>query len=136
MTGMEAVALIITALVVPYVVQLVKTEAITGNAARWLAIGVSLIAGVACAVIGGIPDTPGAWLACIITAIGAVQIAYAAFKSVGVTSNWLEALLALKLPKDADDPVAEAKNIALEAKADDVAARAKHAKDDVDEPVD
>lgn len=127
MTGIEAIALIVTALVVPYVVQLIKTEAMTGNAARWLAIGVSLVAGVVCALVGGIPTTPLEWVACIGTAIGVVQIAYAAFKSVGVTSNWLEALLALKLPKDADDPAAVASNIALDAKAENVTVRAKHA---------
>lgn len=127
MTAIEAVALIVTALVVPYVVQLIKTEAITGNGARWLAIGVSLIAGGACAIVGGIPDTPLEWVTCIGTAIGAVQFAYAAFKSVGVTSKWLDALQALKLPKDSDDPVAVANNIALEAKSENVLARAKHA---------
>ena len=135
MTGIEAIAIIVTALVVPYVVQIIKTNAMTGNAARWLAIGVSLLAGVVCALVGGIPTTPLEWVTCIGTAIGVVQIAYAAFKSVGVTSKWLDALQALKLHKDADDPIAEAKNIALEAKADDAAVRAKHAKDDADEPV-
>lgn len=128
MTGIEAIALIVTALVVPYVVQLIKTEAMTGNAARWLAIGVSLVAGVVCALVGGIPTTPLEWVTCIVTAIGAVQIAYAAFKSVGVTSNWLEALLALKLPKDADDPVAVKTNASMEAIADETAK--KQAKED------
>lgn len=135
MTGIEAIALIVTALVVPYVVQLIKTEAMTGNAARWLAIGVSLLAGVVCAIVGGIPTTPLEWVTCIVTAIGAVQLAYAAFKMVGITSKWLDALQALKLPKDADDSAAVASNIALDAKADEVAARAKHAKDDADGPV-
>lgn len=125
MTGIEAIALIITALVVPYVVQLIKTEAMTGNAARWLAIGVSVAAGIACALVGGIPATPLELVTCIITAIGAVQVAYAAFKSVGVTSNWLEALLALKLPKDADDPVAVKTNASMEAIADEAEKQAK-----------
>lgn len=135
MTGIEAVALIVTALIVPYVVQLIKTEAMTGNTARWLAIGVSVAAGIVCALVGGIPATPIELVTCIIMAIGAMQAAYAAFKSVGVTSKWLDSLQALKLPKDSDDPIAEANNIALEAKVADVAARAKHAKDDADEPV-
>lgn len=132
MTATEAIALIITALVVPYVVQLIKAEAVTGNAARWLAIGISLLAGVVCALVGGIPGTPGAWIACIVAAIGAVQLAYAAFKSVGITSKWLDALQALKLPKDADDPAAVARNIALESKAEEAADRAKHAGGDGD----
>lgn len=80
-----------------------------------------------CALVGGIPTTPIEWVTCIVTAIGAVQIAYAAFKSVGVTSKWLDSLQALKLPKDADDPAAAANNIALDAKAENATVRAKHA---------
>lgn len=97
MTWMEMVALLITALVVPYVVQLIKTEALTGNAARWLAFGVSVVAGIVAALVGGIPDAPADLLACILAAIGAVQLAYAAFRSVGITSKWLDALSAVKV---------------------------------------
>ncbi len=125
MTGIEAIALIVTALVVPYVVQLIKTEAMTGNAARWLAIGVSLVAGVVCALVGGIPTTPLEWVTCIVTAIGAVQLAYAAFKAVGITSNWLDSLQALKIPKDSDDPVAVKTNASMEAIADEAEKQAK-----------
>lgn len=93
MTSTEAIALVITAIVVPYAVALIRNESVTGSAARWLAIGVSLIAGVVAGVVGGIPATAGAWVTCLFAAIGGVQVAYTAFRSVGVTSGWLDALM-------------------------------------------
>lgn len=96
MTGIEAISLLIVAILVPYVVQLIKSETLTGNKARWIAIGISLCAGVFTALISGIPSTPAAWITCTLSAIGAVQIAYSAFKAVGITSGWLDALSAIK----------------------------------------
>lgn len=97
MTGMEAIALIATALVVPYGVQLIKHEAISGNAARWLAIAISVACGAVAGFVGGIPETVGAWVTCIFAAVGGVQVAYAAYRAVGVTSRWLDALSDVKL---------------------------------------
>lgn len=97
MTVMEAVVIVITILVIPYVVQLIKREAIKDNKARWLAICISLAAGIAAGLIGGIPVTTSAWVTCIFTVIGGVQVAYAAFKSVGITSKWLDALAEIKV---------------------------------------
>lgn len=123
MTGIEAIALIITALVVPYVVALIKNQTLTGNKARWIAIGVSVLAGVVTALVSGIPATPLAWITCILAAVGAVQLAYSAFKSVGITCGWLEALGAIA--KDSDDPLVIAKNQALKDKAEETAERAE-----------
>lgn len=92
MTSMEAIALIVTALVVPFVVQLIKQQAIVGNGARWIAIGVSVLAGICAGFVGGIPDNAGAWVTCILATVGGVQVAYAAFKAVGITSKWMDAL--------------------------------------------
>lgn len=92
MTITETIALIITAVVIPYIIQLIKSETITGKKAMWLAIIVSCIAGVIVGFVGGIPTTPAAWVTCIFAAIGGVQVAYAAFKTVGVTNKWLDAL--------------------------------------------
>lgn len=94
-TWIEMVALLITALIVPYVVQLIKTEAITGRKAQWIAVGLSLLAGLITAFVSGIPDTPQAWITCIMAAIGAVQFAYTVFKTVGITNKWLDALGAI-----------------------------------------
>ena len=93
MTIMEAIALVVTALVVPYVVALIRNEAITGNRARWLAVGVSALAGVVAAFVGGIPTSPAEVVACVFAAVGGTQVAYTAFRSVGVTSKWLTALM-------------------------------------------
>lgn len=93
MTIMEAIALVVTALLVPYVVALIRNEAITGNRARWLAVGVSALAGVVAAFVGGIPTSPAEVVACVFAAVGGTQVAYTAFRSVGVTSKWLTALM-------------------------------------------
>ena len=92
MTMIEVIAVVVAALVVPYGVQLIKLGAVSGSAARWLAIGVSVAAGALCGLAGGVPDGPGAWLACVMSTVGGVQVAYAAYKSAGVTSKWLDAL--------------------------------------------
>ena len=77
MTEIQAGLTVCTVLVVPYIVQAIKTKAMTGNVARWTAIA------------------PSAWVTSIFACVGGVQVAYAAFKSVGITDKWLDALLAL-----------------------------------------
>ena len=118
MTIMEAIAFIVTAVAVPYVVALIRGGGITGSKARWLAIGVSVLAGIVVGFVGGIPATPSAWITCVMAAIGAVQAAYTLFRSVGVTSKWLEALMALR--KDEDDPVIVAKNQSTKDISDEI----------------
>lgn len=95
MTILEAIMLLLTALVVPYVVQLIKTDAISGNAARWLAIGISVIAGIVSGLVGGVPANLGEWVTCILAAVGGVQVFYSIFKAVGITNKWLDALGAI-----------------------------------------
>lgn len=104
MEGMEAVALVATSLVVPFAVQLVKAGAVRGAAARWLAIGTSLAAGAVCAAAAGIPESPALWAQACFAAVGGTQAAYAAYKSVGVTSRWLDALAAVRAnPEEKED---------------------------------
>ena len=94
MTEIQAGLTVATVLVVPYIVQAIKTKAMTGNVAA------SAACGALTAMAGGIPADPSAWVTSIFAAIGGVQVAYAAFKSVGITDKWLDALLALgQLPK-------------------------------------
>lgn len=95
MTNIQAGLTVCTVLVVPYIVQAIKTKAMSGSAARWTAIGVSALCGVLTAMASGVPSDPSAWVTSIFAAVGGVQVAYAAFKSVGVTDKWLDALLAL-----------------------------------------
>lgn len=85
------IATIVLVVVLPYVVNLCKQEAWNANLKRWLAIGLSLLAGVATGLMAGMPtsETLVTW---VLAVIGGVQVAYAAFKTVGVTSGWLDAL--------------------------------------------
>ena len=95
MTNIQAGLTVLTVLVVPYIVQAIKSKAMTGNMARWIAIAVSALCGVLTAMAGGMPTEPAAWVTSIFACVGGVQVAYAAFKTVGVTDKWLDALLAL-----------------------------------------
>ncbi|MBW3090448.1 hypothetical protein [Bifidobacterium miconisargentati] len=93
MTIIQAISTLISVLVIPWVVQLIKTQAMTGTTARWVSLAISLAAGAATGLLGGIPNTPGDWVTCILAVVGGTQIAYSAFKAVGITNNWLDALL-------------------------------------------
>ena len=93
MTVIEAVAAIVAVVVIPFLVNAIKTKAMTGNVARWVAIIASVIGGIIVGLIGGVPTTPEAWLTTVFAIVGGVQFAYSAFKSVGITNAWLEALL-------------------------------------------
>ncbi|WP_294162225.1 hypothetical protein [uncultured Senegalimassilia sp.] len=95
MTIMQAGAAIVLSLIVPFAVQLIKTEAMEGKAARILALACSLLAGIVTGLVGGTPSDPGAWVTCAFAVVGGVQAAYTLFKGVGITSKWLDALLAV-----------------------------------------
>ena len=95
MNEIQAALTVCTVLVVPYIVQAIKTKAMTGNVARWIAIAVSALCGALTAMVNGMPADPGAWVTSIFACVGGVQVAYAAFKPVGITDKWLDALLAL-----------------------------------------
>lgn len=93
MTIMQAGAAIVLSLIVPFAVQLIKTQAMEGKAARLLALACSLLAGIVTGLVGGVPSDPGAWVTCAFAVVGGVQAAYTLFKGVGITSKWLDALL-------------------------------------------
>ena len=95
MTIMQAGAAIVLSLIVPFAVQLIKTQAMEGKAARLLALACSLLAGIVTGLVGGTPSDPGAWVTCAFAVVGGVQAAYTLFKGVGITSKWLDALLAV-----------------------------------------
>lgn len=95
MTEMELVSVVLIALVIPYAVQLVKTEAMSGTVARVVAIALSVVAGVVAGLVSGVPADPASWATCIFAMVGGVQTAYTLFRGVGVTSKWLDALLAV-----------------------------------------
>lgn len=85
------IATLVLCVVLPYVVNLCKKTEWSANLKRWLAIAFSIIGGVATAVLSGVP-TPETLVTWSLAVIGGTQIAYAAFKSIGVTSGWLDAL--------------------------------------------
>lgn len=85
------IATVIVCVVIPYAVNLCKNQSWNANTKRWLAIAFSIIGGLAVGCISGAP-TPETFVTWVLAVIGGVQVAYAAFKSVGVTSGWLDAL--------------------------------------------
>ena len=102
MTTIQAALAVISSVVLPFIIQAIKSEAMGGNAARWLAIAVRAPNSADAAIANGIPTDPGAWATAIFACVGGVQVAYAAFKAVGVTDKWLDALLAMGTPKKDD----------------------------------
>ena len=85
------VATLILCVAIPYVVNLCKKAEWSANTKRWLAFAFSAIAGIATALLSGLP-TPETLVTWVLAVIGGVQLAYAAFKAIGVTSGWLDAL--------------------------------------------
>lgn len=85
------IATIVICVILPYVVNLIKKANWSTNTKRWIAIVISLIVGIATGVIQGLP-TPETFVAWVLAVIGGVQVAYSLFASIGVTSNWLDAL--------------------------------------------
>ena len=94
---MQALTAVVLSIAVPRAVQLIKTEAMAGKAARVLALACSLLAGIVTGFVGGVPADPGAWVTCAFAVVGGVQAAYTLFKSVGITSKWLDALLGVSV---------------------------------------
>ena len=85
------IATLVICVIMPYVVNLCKKSQWDKNVKRWLAIGVSLLVGVATGVISGIP-TPETFVTWVLAVSVGTQDAYSAFKTIGVTSGWLDAL--------------------------------------------
>lgn len=99
MSVMQSATTIVTSVVMPSIIQAIKSGAMGSNEARWVAIAMSAVCGVLAAMADGMPGDPSAWVSSILACVGGVQVAYSAFKSVGVTDRWLDALLAADDPK-------------------------------------
>ena len=91
MEWITPIATLIIVVVLPYVVNLCKKASWSTNAKRWIAIVLSLVVGIATGLLAGLP-TAETFVTWVLAVIGGTQIAYSAFKSIGVTSNWLDAL--------------------------------------------
>lgn len=84
-------AMVVLIVAIPYVVNLCKKSEWSSDTKRWLSIGCSIVAGFATAFLSGAP-TPETLVTWVLAVVGGVQISYTAFKSIGITSNWLDAL--------------------------------------------
>lgn len=82
----------ILTIVIPFVINLAKKATWSANTKRWVAICFSVVGGVTTGFIAGMPSTPELFVGWVLTVVGGVQVVYAAFKSIGITSNWLDAL--------------------------------------------
>lgn len=98
---MVPIATLIVCVVLPYVVNICKKVEWSTSTKRWFAIGFSVLAGIATGVLTGVPtaETLVTW---VLAVIGGTQVAYSAFKSIGVTSTWLDALEGLGSAGDTD----------------------------------
>lgn len=86
-----AIAGLVSAFVLPFVIALIKRNQWSENVKRWIAVIVTVLVGIAAGILFGVP-TPET-LAVFVTAVyGAMNVAYALFKSIGITVNWLDAL--------------------------------------------
>ena len=85
------VSTIVISIVIPFVVNLCKKAEWSANFKRWLAIAFSVVGGVCVGLISGTP-TPETIVTWVMAVIGGTQVAYSAFKAIGVTSTWLDAL--------------------------------------------
>lgn len=92
------IATLIVVVVLPFFVNLCTTGAISSNVKRWIVIVVSLLVGIATGVLSGFP-TPETLVTWVLACIGGVQVAYSAFKAIGLTNTWLEALQGVGVDK-------------------------------------
>lgn len=95
------IATLIIMVVLPFFVNLCTTGAISSNAKRWVVIIVSIIVGLATGITAGMP-TPETLVVWCLAVIGGVQTAYSAFKAIGITNTWLDALQGVGVDKNED----------------------------------
>lgn len=91
MSWTVAIAGLISAFVLPFVIALIKRNQWSENVKRWVAVIVTVLVGIAAGVLFGIP-TPETLAVFVVAVYGAMNAAYALFKSIGITVNWLDAL--------------------------------------------
>ena len=94
-TWVQAIAALVISIALPFIVNLCAKSSWSKETKRGVAIVGALAAGAATGVMLGVP-TPESLLTWAFAIVGGVQTAYAAFKSIGVTSNALDALEAIE----------------------------------------
>lgn len=101
MEWVTPIATLVIMIVLPFFVNLCTTEAVSSNAKRWIVIIVSVIVGLATGITAGMP-TPETLVTWVLAVIGGVQVAYSAFKAIGITNTWLDALQGVGVDKPTD----------------------------------
>lgn len=91
MSWTVAIAGLVSAFVLPFAIALIKRNQWSENIKRWVAIIVTVFVGIAAGVLFGIP-TPETLAVFVAAVYGAMNVAYALFKSIGITVSWLDAL--------------------------------------------
>lgn len=94
----QPVSAIVVSVVIPLIVNVIKTKDTTSNSARWTALIVSVIGGIIVALASGMPTDPSEWATSIFVVIGGVQLVYNIFKSAGITNSLMDSLLDLDIP--------------------------------------
>jgi len=95
MEWVQPIASVVLVIVIPFLVTAATASFASSLAKQVLAITASILGGVVAAVLGGIP-TPGTLVVYILAVIGGVQVAYTAFKAIGVNNKWLDLILSFK----------------------------------------
>ncbi|MDR1713099.1 MAG: hypothetical protein LBR39_02945 [Coriobacteriales bacterium] len=97
MSWLQAVIGLVLVLVLPFVLAVAQhyQQEWSKTARRWVCIVASIVAGIATALLGGIP-TPDTFVLWVFAGIGGVQTSYAAYKAIGITVGWLDALEGVK----------------------------------------
>lgn len=88
----------VVAVLLPFVVALIARCSWSSAAKGWTAFGLSVVVGIvgAFAVMGVPPPTAIATFA--LAVFGGCQTSYLVFRKVGITSEWLDRLLAIGNP--------------------------------------
>jgi SNF family Na+-dependent transporter len=94
MTWILAVAGLISAVILPFIIALIQKYEWSTHTKRLIAIITTIVVGMAAAVATGMP-TPETLVTFILAVIGAMNLAYALFKKLGITVKWLDALTEL-----------------------------------------
>lgn len=106
MPWLQPVCAIVLAIVLPFVIQYCKAKGEISGAAKFaIATVFSVLAGVATAAVGGFPDLStaegwGSLVSWLFAMIGGTQVAYASFKEIGFTADWLDALSGVEKPAE------------------------------------
>lgn len=102
MEWVSGIAALIIVVLLPFFVNLCTTGAVSSNAKRWIVIIISILVGLATGITAGLP-TPETLVTWVLACLGGVQLAYSAFKAIGITNTWLDALQGVGVDSNKDN---------------------------------